>query len=75
MALVVEPGLLCNPRERLAGLAQQVFYTLQPTLDDIPLWSDAGCLFKRAAEVIGAETRDFGQYGEREVQRGVGGLT
>jgi len=49
MALVGEPGPLCNLRERLAGLARQAFYTLQPTLDDIPLRSDAGCLFKGAA--------------------------
>ena len=37
MALVGEPGLLCDQSKGLAGLAQQSFCALDPPLNDIAL--------------------------------------
>src|SRR5271168_5320923 len=37
MALIGEPGLLCNQREGLAGAAQQGLGALEPALDDVAL--------------------------------------
>ena len=67
MALVGEPGFLRNQSEGLVGPAQQGFGAFEPTLDDVALRPNPGRLLEGAAEVIGAQTGDVGQHGEREV--------
>ena len=63
MALVGEPGLLCNQGEGLIGPPHQGLHALEPALDNIALRPDPGRLLERAAELIRAQTRDVGQYG------------
>jgi hypothetical protein len=67
MALVGEPGLLCNQSEGLVGPVQQGFRALEPALDDVALRPNPGRLFERPAKVIGAQTGDIGENSEREV--------
>jgi len=67
VALIGEPGLLRNQREGLMGPAQQGFCALEPALDDIALRPNPGRLFESAAKVVGAQTGDVGEDGEREV--------
>ena len=57
MTLVGEAGFLSDQREGLVGLAQQVFCTLDPALDDIALRPNSGRSFEGAAKVVGAEAR------------------
>ncbi len=66
MALVGEPDLSGDQRERQGCPAQQSFRALKPSLGDISLRSDSGRPLKRAAEMIRAQTRNVRQGSKRE---------
>src|SRR5271154_359626 len=67
MALVGEPGLLRDQGQRLIAPPHQGFCPFEPALHDVTLRPRPGRFLERAAEVIRAETGDFGEDGEREV--------
>jgi hypothetical protein len=67
MALISESSLQRNQREGMMGLPHQTLRALDPALDDIALRPNPGRLLERAAEVIGAQTSDVGEDGERKV--------
>src|SRR5215472_558641 len=67
MALVGKPGLLRNRGERFAGSPQQGLCAFEPAPHHIAPRPNPSGLLERAAEVMGAETCDVSQSGERKI--------